>query len=517
MIKNKILIADDEADIALILRLQLEDAGFTTVRARDGLEALEMLEREDCELALLDIRMPRIDGMQVLERVRTEHPELAVVMMTAHGSEEIAVEAMKRGALDYITKPFSTDDMLKRVERAIRYSRTRHENLILQQELAAEKKKIEAILEGMADLLVAVDTEGRVMTVNRKAEFVLGIGREELLGRNVNELLRADIPPERLPCRVVLASGAPCLDVSYTLLRAAGDLPVLASATPLYGSSGELVGCVEIIRDISVLKALEKEREDFVSMLSHDLKTPITAIVGSLDLVREGRLGPINQDQCEFIESAEESCDEMVEMINTLLDIHKFEAGMMVLHPKREEPVPVLEKTLAKFSPVAKRADVQLFASFPKNLPQLVIDRNLVTRLLGNILSNAVKFTPSGGRIDVTAEMVADGEKIREWLPGQLYPDGPLRTEGRFLQISVQDTGAGIPADALGTIFDRFVQAKNRRQGKTKGTGLGLAFCRKVMDVHHGYIWAESEEGKGSTFRLLFPVDDRKKAEGGGC
>ncbi len=515
MVKNKILIADDEADIALILRLQLEDAGFTTVRARDGAEALEMLEREECELVLLDIRMPRVDGMQVLERVTIEHPELAVVMMTAHGSEEIAVEAMKRGALDYITKPFSTDDMLKRVERAIRYNRTRHENLILQQELAAEKKKIEAILEGMADLLVAVDTEGRLMTVNRKAELVLGGDREELLGRDVSELLRADIPPERLPCRVVLASGAPCLDVAYTLRRAAGDLPVLSSATPLYGSAGELVGCVEIIRDISVLKALEQEREDFVSMLSHDLKTPITAIVGSLDLVREERLGPINQDQREFIESAEESCDEMVQMINTLLDIHKFEAGMMVLHTKREEPVPVLEKTMAKFAPVAKRADVELSASLPKNLPQVVIDRNLVTRLLGNILSNAVKFTPAGGRIEVTAELVADGKRISEWLPAQLYPEGPLRAEGRFLLIAVHDTGAGIPADALGTIFDRFVQAKNRRQGKTKGTGLGLAFCRKVMDVHHGYIWAESEEGKGSTFRLLFPVDDRKKAEGG--
>src|SRR5512138_1294133 len=319
MVKNKILIADDEADIALILRLQLEDAGFTTVRARDGAEALEMLGREDCELLLLDIRMPRVDGMQVLERVRTERPELAVVMMTAHGSEEIAVEAMKRGALDYITKPFSTDDMLKRVERAIRYSRTSYENLILQQELAAEKKKIEAILEGMADLLVAVDTEGRVMTVNRKAEQVLGSDREELLGRNVSELLRADITAERLPCRVVLATGAPCLDVAYTLRRSSGDLPVLASATPLYGSSGEIVGSVEIIRDISVLKALEQEREDFVSMLSHDLKTPITAIVGSLDLVRDGRLGAINEDQREYLESANESCSEMVDMIDTLL------------------------------------------------------------------------------------------------------------------------------------------------------------------------------------------------------
>ena len=483
MVKNKILIADDEADIALILRLQLEDAGFTTVRARDGAEALEMLGREDCELLLLDIRMPRVDGMQVLDRVRKERPELAVVMMTAHGSEEIAVEAMKRGALDYITKPFSTDDMLKPVERALRYSRTRYENLILQQELAAEKKKIEAILEGMADLLVAVDTEGRIMTVNRKAEQVLGSDREELLGRNVSELLRADITAERLPCRVVLATGAPCLDVAYTLRRTSGDLPVLASATPLYGSSGEIVGSVEIIRDISVLKALEQEREDFVSMLSHDLKTPITAIVGSLDLVREGRLGPINQEQREFLESAEESCGEMVEMINTLLDIHKFEAGMMVLHPRREELLPVLEKVLSKFSPVAKRADVKLVTSLPKNLPQLVIDRNLVTRLLGNLLSNAVKFTPEGGRIGIEARQ-ADGS----------------------VEISVSDTGIGISPEDQPRIFEEFRQVGSDYAHKVEGTGLGLTLAKKFVELHGGRIWVESEMGKGSKFTFTLPI-----------
>src|SRR5689334_16071822 len=119
MSRDRILIADDEADIALILKLQLEDAGFTTSRARDGVEALETLTRERFELLLLDIKMPRLDGMQVLKKVRVDYPEMVVIMMTAHGSEMIAVEAMKKGAADYITKPFSTDDLLKRVERAL--------------------------------------------------------------------------------------------------------------------------------------------------------------------------------------------------------------------------------------------------------------------------------------------------------------------------------------------------------------------------------------------------------------
>src|SRR5690242_14241226 len=114
---ERILIVDDEADIALIIKLQLEDAGYKTVRARDGVEALEHIGREKFALILLDIKMPRMDGMQVLGRIQQEHPDAGVVMMTAHGSEDIAVEAMKKGAIDYIAKPFSTDDMVKKVER----------------------------------------------------------------------------------------------------------------------------------------------------------------------------------------------------------------------------------------------------------------------------------------------------------------------------------------------------------------------------------------------------------------
>ena len=185
MARDKILIADDETDIALILKLQLEDAGYRTARVKDGVEALEMLAKEEFELLLLDIKMPRMDGLQVLKRAREAYPAMVVVMMTAHGSEGVAVEAMKEGALDYIAKPFSNDDMLKRVERAISYNRTLQENERLQQELAAEQKKTEAILQGMAELLIAVDTSGVIISVNRMAESILGKSRDRLLGKSV--------------------------------------------------------------------------------------------------------------------------------------------------------------------------------------------------------------------------------------------------------------------------------------------------------------------------------------------
>jgi PAS domain S-box-containing protein len=511
MIQDRILIVDDEADIALILKLQLEDAGYATRRAKDGIEALEMLGRESFSLVLLDIKLPKLDGIGVLDKLDPSPRDLAVVMMTAHGSEKVAVECMKKGALDYIAKPFSAEDLLNKVERALEFNRNRKEIHLLQQQLEEERKKMEAILRGMADMLVAVDEGGRVISVNRAAEEAFGVEKGASLGMPVQDLIAADLPPERLPCRIVLETRAPCLDVTYYVRSRERSIPVLSSATPLFGASGALIGSMEILRDISHLKALEKEREEFVGMLTHDLKTPITAVVGSIDLVREGRLGPVNDEQKEYLESAVESCGEMVEMIDTLLDVYRFESGKMVLAFTEEDFDALIRKAAASFRSLAERSGIRLSITIPDNLPAVRVDRNKVVRLFGNLFSNAFKFTPEGGAVELIAELLDDPSGIAKRItPGTYHVDG-LPKKGAFLMARVRDTGIGIPSDALSTIFDKFVQAKNRRAGKTKGSGLGLAFCRKVMDAHNGYIWVESDLSKGSTFTVLFPLESVEK------
>ena len=271
---ERILIVDDESDIALILRLQLEDAGYLTTRARDGIEALELLTIDGYTLMLLDIKMPRMDGMELLKRASQQYPSLPIIMMTAHGSEHVAVEAMKRGASDYITKPFNSEDLLKSINHVLTLTRTRRENLLLQQRLEQERQLSESIIQGIADLLAAVDLQGRVITLNQHGVELLGVSREEAVGRPLRELIRTDIPVDLLPHQVVLASGKPCLNVAFVMKSTRGDIPMLSSGTVLYGSDGAVAGSIIIARDISALKALEQDKEDFVSMLSHDLKSP---------------------------------------------------------------------------------------------------------------------------------------------------------------------------------------------------------------------------------------------------
>jgi signal transduction histidine kinase len=201
----------------------------------------------------------------------------------------------------------------------------------------------------------------------------------------------------------------------------------------------------------------------------------------------------------------------MVEMINSLLDIHKFEAGRMIMTFKPENLRNLLEKLTAQYSTAAEKGEISLSLSTSPELPECFIDRTTFIRMIGNLLSNAIKFTPEKGEIIIKADKLDDMSGLEKRIPKGLYPVSIFSGAGTFLRVTVRDSGSGIPSEALGEIFDRFVQAKNRREGKTRGTGLGLAFCRKVMDAHKGLIWAESEEGKGSLFTCLFPVNDLVK------
>lgn len=236
------------------------------------------------------------------------------------------------------------------------------------------------------------------------------------------------------------------------------------------------------------MKALDREKQDFVSMLSHDLKNPITAAIGSVDLVREGRLGPINREQAEYLMSAIDSCIEVVAMIDNMLDIHRFEDGKMQF---RKVPVKLAElarQITSSYRGAAHAANVRLTALIDDDLPDVALDRDKFSRVLANLLINAARFTPAGGEITVTCSQ------------------GISANSELAIILSVRDTGDGIPNDELPLIFDRFVQAKTQTPRGKGGSGLGLAFCKMVVEAHGGTINAASREGQGSEFIISLPV-----------
>ena len=238
------------------------------------------------------------------------------------------------------------------------------------------------------------------------------------------------------------------------------------------------------------IKSLEREKRDFISMLSHDLKNPLTAAIGSIDLVREKRLGPLNREQGSYLLSAIESCNEVVAMIDNLLDIHRLEAGKLAFHKAPVNLSELAQQVVAGFRGMIKHAQIQLQTQLEEDLPLLDLDKNKFSRVLANLLANAIKFTPCGGEISVRCYC------------------GVSAASDVAVMLSVSDTGNGIATVELPTIFDRFVQARNQTGRGSGGSGLGLAFCKMVVEAHNGTITAASREGVGSEFIITLPLPE---------
>jgi two-component system sensor histidine kinase/response regulator len=377
---DRILIVDDEADIAAILKLHLEDSGYITAWAGNGQAALQMLKEGTYALALMDIKMPGMSGVDVLKAIREAGLNVSVIMMTAHGSEDLAVECMTSGAVDYISKPFSLDDTLQRVNRAI---------------------------------------------ANRQIQ----------LSKN----------------------------------------------------------------------RLEQEKEDFFFMLSHDLKNPITAVIGSVDIMREGRLGPVNAEQVEYLQSAIDSCNEVVAMVDNLLDVQRFETGRMPVIIRPQKPSELASAVVERFSKAAEHEGITLTLETDGDTTEIAVDKNLMNRVLANLLVNAIKFTPEGGTIKVSCRCARNSATNRIRIPVYFAPPAGFSNRHCFVRISVKDTGNGIPHDDLDHIFERYTQSHNAVGRERGGAGLGLAFCKMAVESFNGIIWAESETGVGSEFVILLP------------
>ncbi|ABL00566.1 hybrid sensor histidine kinase/response regulator [Pelobacter propionicus] len=379
---QRVLIVDDEMLVAKILSLHLEESGYLTEWAKDGEQCLALLAEKTYALVLLDIWMPQMSGVQVLEQIRESGNDVAVIMMSGHGSESMAVNCMKNGAMDYFAKPFEFNDVLQRVDQAI---------------------------------------ANRAMRLEKQR--------------------------------------------------------------------------------------LEREKDDFVSMLSHDMKNPITAVIGSIDIMREGCLGPVDQEQSEYLQSAIDSCNEVVAMIDNLLDIHRFEAGRMRLDLQPSDPRELLSAIVGRFGMLAGREGVVLNVDVDPDLPWLAVDRSAFSRTVTNLLSNALKFTLEGGMITLSCHSLDTKRAMELPVPAYAAQQASLlfNGHGHLVRLSVRDTGSGIPPEDQERIFERFVQSSQGGKGRS-GAGLGLAYCTLTVKGFGGVIWVESTPEQGSEFIILLPA-----------
>jgi two-component system sensor histidine kinase GlrK len=232
------------------------------------------------------------------------------------------------------------------------------------------------------------------------------------------------------------------------------------------------------------LRELDQMKIDYIGHLSHELRTPLTAIKEASSMLQEGLFAALPERERELQGLIREECERLIRSVNRLLDFSMMESGMMPLTLQDAELQPIVEKNLQRFSPLAQRKNTTLQVRIPPELPRLRMDTEKIDVVLENLLSNALKFTPDGGLITITARHRADANRV---------------------EVSVSDTGRGIPESGLKEVFEKFRRVDDGK-GAVRGTGLGLAIVKHIINAHGGHVWAESEFGKGSTFTFSLPA-----------
>jgi two-component system, OmpR family, phosphate regulon sensor histidine kinase PhoR len=487
----RVLVVDDEKAIRDGCLRVLNSRGYEGVCAENGQAALDVLAAGSFDVLLLDLKMPVMSGEEVLGIVRTRYPEIPVVIITGHGTVDTAVECMKNGAYDFVTKPFQVAPFLMIVRRAAEKRKLEEEARVLREEkeknlydLNMEKSRLRAIIHCMGN---------GVMVSNRRLEMVL---------HNPALLRLLEIPGEvrePAPIREMVCEGAlcdtiekllngPCSDEVVIQEISVGKRSLRAISAPLQTPDRDVFGAVTVLEDVTPFKQLDQMKTDFVHMVAHELRSPLVSISQLNSVILQGLAGPLGEKQLDFITRGNRKIDTLLSLINDLLDVAKIEAGQYV---QRKVPIrieKILEEILTLMEPRAREQNVTLTRSF-KDLVPVPADPRSMEEIFNNLITNAINYSPEGGSVAVTATGL-----------------------GEFVEIKVQDTGVGIPPQELPKVFDKFYRVKHPKTRQVAGTGLGLSIVKGAVEAHHGTIEVESVPDKGTVFRILLPA-----AKEGGC
>jgi PAS domain S-box-containing protein len=366
----------------------------------------------------------------------------------------------------------------------------------------------EQILQAVDDGIFGIDLDGKVTFINEAGAKTLGYAVDELVGRDLHELIHhshADGTPYSRSTSPILQALRRCEPIRMrdeVFWRKDGTaIPVEYSASPLT-EEGRVSGMVAAFQDVSERRRLEMMKDEFISTVSHELKTPLTSLRASLGLVQSGSLDKRPEKQRQMIDMAIGNCDRLIRLVNDILDFDRGEKGRLSLDRELVEPMTLLRRAadVAHNAATQARIDFRLEA----NALPVFADEERALQVLNELVGNAIKFSPPGTTIRLAARnMEAEAPGA-----GVSAGDVPGTREVCFM---VEDQGRGIAPEKLERIFERFQQGDASDSRALGGTGLGLALCRSIVEQHGGRIWAESEPGKGSRFLFTLPAAEKAR------
>ncbi|MDY7034481.1 MAG: ATP-binding protein, partial [Thermodesulfobacteriota bacterium] len=354
----------------------------------------------------------------------------------------------------------------------------------MEEDLEASRKSFHSIVQKSTEGILVMSTDGTVLFCNSTAETLFGRKRDELIGQPLGlPLLNKEITE----IQIVRKNGENGIgELCLVETEWKGECAILA-----------------MIHDITERKQAEETlmesnmmKSEFVSIASHEMRTPMTSIKNAVDIILKKKAGEITVEQDRFLSMAKRNIDRLADLINELLDISRIESGKIDLNYNQVDLRESIENVKSTFQPLAQAKAITLETINDPSLPVIQVDPSRIEQVIINIVANAVKFTPDNGIITIKANhMNKTADDTREGV-------------SKLVEVSVADTGIGIPKERIKYVFDKFFQVENSlSRHQNKGTGLGLAIAKGIVEAHSGRIWVESEMGKGSTFTFTLPVD----------
>jgi PAS domain S-box-containing protein len=475
-----ILLALDDSS-ALKLMTRVLSVNYKTAVAKDTKALSRLLQEITPALLLVGEEFDGHEGLQVASELLERFPTLPFLIYTDKAKPELIKGIFQLGLSGFLAPPLKTDDIMDAVEDSLRNAHRvgdwlRHEvkrntaSLKKRAEISeTERGRLEAVFNNIHDSVMILDHERRILLVNPAMCRAFGLNPKTAIGKTVAEVItHPDVVA--LVARTDQSDPLQYYEVGFPDGRVSN-----AQFTAIQD-----VGYAVSMQDITYLKEMDRVRSEFVHTVSHDLRSPLTSVIGYTELVE--RAGELNENQRDFLKRIQDSIQHITALINDLLDLGSVEADF---DTRREfvQPEAILRYTLDMLQGQIKSKRLKVHADIAPSLPAIRVNPIRLRQVLDNVVGNAIKYSNNGGEVSVS-----------------------VQAEGDQIILNVRDNGPGIPAVDQPHIFDKFYRGSNISEQVT-GSGLGLAIVKTIVDNHQGRIWVESAEGRGSSFFIVLPVN----------